>query len=773
MNLEHLNEKQRETVLMTEGTILVLAGAGSGKTGTMTHRMAYLLEKGVPQNRILAVTFTNKAAEEMRDRVEQLADDCSNMWICTFHSMCLKMLRVNCEKIGYTSNFVIYDTADQKTLAKNILKELQVDDKKYTPQYILGAIEKIKERGKLQLEEDSFDSDIQSQRIISSAYEMYEKELKKNNAMDFNDLLLNVLKLFKEAPDVLLHYQTRFQYIMVDEYQDTNMVQYKIIKNLAKGHNNLCVVGDDDQCIYEWRGADITNILNFEKDFPDTKVIKLEQNYRSCSNIINAAHSVINYNVDRKEKKLWTTKESGEKISYKRAVDEKEEAQYIAHQIALLKGDKKYSDFAVLYRMNAQSRNFEEAFTHVGIPYRVLSGTRYYDRKEIKDMMSYLRLLVNQKDDLAFRRIINEPKRGIGQKALEKISEYATKNGLSLFESISSDEVIETMTAKTKSAVIKFCETIKKCESEKDHIKVSELYDILLTDTEYLKMYADVNTVEAETRLQNLLEFKSVIIEYERETENPTIEELMEKLTLMTQVDNLDDSEDAVVLMTIHGAKGLEFPTVFLPGLEEGLFPGSRAHESETGIEEERRLCYVAITRAKEKLIITSAASRMLYGKTNYTRESQFLHEIDEKYLTGDKVYKGHGRPGVSTGEYYDGADRYSSYTGFRNNQSYSSYGGGFGGNNKISSDNTRAVGSTQKNYNPSAKSYSPFSVTHNKMQQNRNSQTVALSVGDRVSHIKFGDGTVSETTDKIVTVDFDNGEVKKLAIGIAPLTKI
>ncbi len=746
MNLDYLNEKQKETVLMTEGTVLVLAGAGSGKTGTMTHRMAYLLEKGVPQHRILAVTFTNKAAEEMRERVEKLSEDCSKMWICTFHSMCLKMLRVHSDRIGYSTNFVIYDTADQKTLAKNILKELQIDDKKYTPQYILGAIEKIKEQGKFNLEVESFDTDTQSQKIISSAYEMYEKELKKNNAMDFNDLLLNVLKLFKEAPDVLLQYQTRFQYIMVDEYQDTNMVQYKIIKNLAKGHNNLCVVGDDDQCIYEWRGADITNILNFEKDFPNTKVIKLEQNYRSSSNIINAAHSIINYNIGRKEKKLWTTKETGEKIYYKRAENEKDEAQFIMQQIALLKREKKYSDFAILYRMNAQSRTFEEAFTHAGIPYRVLSGTRYYDRKEIKDIMSYLRLVVNQKDDLAFRRIINEPKRGVGQKALEKISDYATVNGLSLFEAVTREEVIQTLTAKTRSSVEKFCELIKKCENDKDHIQIAEIYDYLITETGYLKMYMDVETVESETRVQNLLEFKSVISEYEKETENPTIDELMEKLTLMTQVDNLDASEDAVVLMTIHGAKGLEFHTVFLPGLEEGLFPGSRAHESETGIEEERRLCYVAITRAKERLIITSAASRMLYGKTNYTRESQFLHEIDDKYLTGDKLFKGQGRPGVYTGEYYDGADSHSRNSSFTNKQT---------------------------TYKVTSPNYNPFVSSFNKKQDPKTVQKDYLTTGDRVAHIKFGDGTVSETTDKVVTVEFDNGEIKKLAIGIAPLTKI
>ena len=749
MNLDRLNDKQREAATCIEGPLLILAGAGSGKTSTMTQRIAYMVEQGISPYNILAVTFTNKAAKEMRDRIEDLVGDTRGMWIMTFHAMCLRILKSHGDVIGYKSNFIIYDTQDQKTLIKNIIKELNVNDRDFKPQALLSSISKCKEKEITPKNYFDFYDDSMRNKVVQSVYDRYQRALRENNAMDFDDLLLNALRVFQQDEASLLEYQQRFKYIMVDEYQDTNTIQYKLIKMLSENHHNICVVGDDDQCIYQWRGADIRNILEFEKDFPETKVIKLEQNYRSVGNIISAAHSVIENNVTRKKKKLWTDKEDGEKITYHRASDEKDEADYVASEIDFLKGSSgitretpyKYSDFAILYRNNVQSRAFEAVFTRRGIPYRVLSGMRYYDRKEIKDMMAYMRLVVNPEDDLSLRRIINEPKRGVGAKTVEKIASFAVVRDESMFDALTSEEVLDTLPGKSYSKVKGMMETLVMCREERENLRISDIYDKLLVDTGYLEALEKSNTLEDESRIENLMEFKSAITDYEDQTENPTIEEFMESLTLMAEVDNHDENQDAVVLMTMHSAKGLEFPVVFMPGMEDGLFPGHRALDSLSGMEEERRLCYVGMTRAKERLFLTSAEVRMLYGKTEYTRESQFLREVDKKYLKGDGVFDRNGvsqagrnvaGPGVPTG----------SPDGFSKKKS----------------------------------GYRPFDALKEAKAQTKAKAKefdTEFLPGERVKHGKFGAGTVKAVTGKAVTVEFDSGETKKLAKGFAPLKKM
>ncbi|MBQ2747570.1 MAG: UvrD-helicase domain-containing protein, partial [Firmicutes bacterium] len=554
--LERLNDKQREAALHKEGPLLILAGAGSGKTSTMTCRITHLIEEGVSPYNILAVTFTNKAAREMRERVETLMEeisgngilkpDISSMWIQTFHSACLRILRVNAERLGYKNDFVVYDPQDQKTIVKNILKAQNIDEKKYTPAYLLSIISDCKNKSQSPEEYIAAYGEDFRTKIIYQVYKAYAAELKKNNAMDFDDLLLNAVKLFEQNEDVLLKYQNRFKYIMVDEYQDTNYIQYKFVALLAEDHQNICVVGDDDQCIYEWRGADIRNILDFERDFRNTKVIKLEQNYRSYGNILDAAHSVIEHNRGRKQKKLWTVKDAGEKIIYRRADDEKEEARFIAQEIYHLEGRSglSYSDFAVLYRTNAQSRVFEDAFSRADIPYRVLGGLRYYDRKEIKDIMAYMRLVQNSADDLSLVRIINEPKRGIGDKTVEKLRTLAGVRGESLFDTLCDEEILNSLPAKAVKSVGEMVKALKEYSDEKENLRVSDIYDGVLVKTGYLKALEDANTVEAESRIENILEFKTVIQEYEKDDPNLTLADFMERIALLAEVDNHNPDEN-------------------------------------------------------------------------------------------------------------------------------------------------------------------------------------------------------------------------------------
>lgn len=730
--LSKLNKQQREAAMYTEGPLLILAGAGSGKTSTMTHRIAYMIEElHINPYQILAVTFTNKAAGEMRDRVEALVGEGLNMWILTFHSACLRILRKHAEVLGYGTDFAVYDPTDQKTVVKNIIKELGLDPKKFKPAYFLGAISKCKEQKISPAEYQLENGDDYKEKCIYEVYFRYEKTLKKNNAMDFDDLLLNAVRLFEKDEAVLLEYQNRFRYIMVDEYQDTNMLQYQFVKMLAEAHDNICVVGDDDQCIYQWRGADIRNILEFEKDFKNAKVIKLEQNYRSTSNILDAAHSVIAHNRGRKPKKLWTEHEAGNKITYFRAENERDEAYFVAAEINRIKTiDHKYSDFAILYRTNAQSRTFEEALSNRGIPYRVLGGLRYYDRKEIKDMLCYMRLVQNHADDLALTRIINEPKRGIGGKTLEKLTALASVRQESLFETLLDEEVVSSFSAKASANIEKLAELIAMLSIEQSNMRISDLYDELLIKTGYLKDLEEQNTLEAESRIENLMEFKSVIYDYEKNDPNITLPEFMERIALLAEVDNHDADENAVVLMTMHSAKGLEFPFVFLPGLEDGLFPGWRAFDREDGLEEERRLCYVGITRAKERLWLTSAEMRTMYGKTDYTRESQFLREMDKKLLEGDAVFE-RKRKDPAEGAFSDGISR--------------------------------------------EKPFQPFDqLKYARQQTKRKVEALSGSFlpGDRVSHPKFGEGTVQAADARTVTVAFADG-TKKLAIGFAPIKKI
>ncbi len=744
MNLDHLNPEQRKAATHVDGPLLILAGAGSGKTATMTHRIAYLIEQGVSPYQILAVTFTNKAAGEMRERVEKLVGRCPGMWIMTFHAMSLRILREHCERIGYQHNFVVYDTIDQKTLIKTIMKEQNIDAKLYPQAYLSAAISKQKEhdvspREYLETEADNFRS-----KVIGSVYRAYQEQLKRNNAMDFDDLLVNALHVLRDNPDILADYQHRFRYILVDEYQDTNHIQYEIIRLLAKARQNLCVVGDDDQCIYQWRGADISNILNFEKDFPQARVIKLEQNYRSYGNILAAAHSVIRNNRGRKAKKLWTDKEAGDKIVYRRCDSDKEEAYYIAQEIDLLKnGQRTYDDFAILYRTNAQSRLFEDALKRRGIPYQILSGFSFYERKETKDMICYMRLVVNPADDLALKRVINEPKRGIGAVTLGKLEALARVHGLSLLDILSQDEISYSLPAKAQKAVGEMVRIIRLCAQEKENLRVSDIYDQLLVKSGYLKALEAENTQEAASRIENLMDFKSFIYDYEKEKEDTdekaTLEEFLEKVATNGDADKMEEGTGKVTLMTMHSAKGLEFPIVFLPGMEDGLFPGHRALDNENGMEEERRLCYVGMTRAREKLFLTGAAYRVLYGHGEYTRESTFLRELDKSLLdeAGDTVFTAGRRT-----------------------------------NNFLGVDTGSPDGFSEPAFRPYP-AYDPLKYARQAVRENTRSAGRSFTAGERVRHGKFGEGMVLEVDDKTVTVIFDSVGRKKLAKDIAPIEKL
>ncbi len=733
--LNKLNNEQRDAALYTEGPLLILAGAGSGKTSTMTHRIAYLIrEQKISPQKILAVTFTNKAAGEMRERVQELIGGNINMWILTFHAACLRILRLNANLLGYSNDFTVYDPTDQKTVVRACIKEQNVDEKSFSVQYVLSRISDAKEKAiSPERYGEKYGYDFR-EKIAGSLYAAYEQILKKNNAMDFDDLILRTVQIFERYPEVLAFYQEKFQYLMVDEYQDTNFLQYRFVRLLAEKHQNLCVVGDDDQCIYQWRGADIKNILDFEKDFKQAKVVKLEQNYRSHGNILDAAHSVIANNRGRKQKKLWTDKEKGEKINYYRASDEKDEARYISGEIERLKTKSlKYSDFAILYRTNAQSRTFEDSLIARDIPYRVLGGTRYYDRKEVKDIVSYMRLVQNTWDNVSLNRVINEPKRGIGEKTLEKLSTLATVRNVSIFDVLVDDEIVESLPAKATAGIREMVKAIREFSAEKENMKVSDIYDGLLVRTGYLKGLSEQNTIEAEGRIENLLEFKSVIYDYEHENPLLTLTEFLERVALMSDIDNHDADENAVTLMTLHSAKGLEFPVVFMPGMEDGLFPGWRSFDKPDGIEEERRLCYVGMTRAKERLILTSAEQRTLYGRTDYTRESQFIKEINKDLLESSGIKR------------------------------------------------TRGPSPSEAEARGSSTVFKPFE----QLRYIKEAQAAAkvtrdsgdISDGVRVKHAKFGEGLVISVQDKngnkTATIAFDSVGIKQLALDIAPLEKI
>ena len=635
--LEGLNDKQKEAVIETEGPCLVIAGAGSGKTKVLTHKIAYLIEKqGIKPWNILAITFTNKAANEMKERITNLiGENANDMWVGTFHSICVRILRRYIDRIGFNSDFVIFDTSDQKTLIKQCIKQMNLDDKIFTDRSVLAEISNAKNEMLTPMQYNLRTKGELRKQKIAEVYEMYQRKLKENNALDFDDIINYTIQILTENPDVLEYYSEKFKYVLVDEYQDTNKAQFTLITLLSGRYGNITVVGDNDQGIYSFRGADITNILNFERDFPGTKIIKLEQNYRSSKAILDAANAVIKHNEKKYEKNLWTDKEDGEKPTVARLDNEYEEANFAVEQINKLRREEyyKYSDFTVLYRMNAQSRSIEDIFRRENIPYKMIGGLKFYERKEIKDAIAYLRLIHNQADNLSLQRIINEPKRGIGQTSMEKIEKLATANNISMYEVIKNAEQYGLNKVFLNSR--EFINTIEELFSKKDEMLISELLKEVLNKTGYTKALKLENTAQAESRIENLDEFLTVAMEFEEENAENSLAEFLESITLSSDIDGMEETEDSVTLMTLHSAKGLEFPVVFLIGMEEGLFPSYRSIGEQRELEEERRLCYVGITRAKEYLYLTCAKQRTIFGSTSCNKISRFIEEIPKELLEG------------------------------------------------------------------------------------------------------------------------------------------
>ncbi|KIY23188.1 DNA helicase PcrA [Mesobacillus subterraneus] len=643
--LNSLNPEQQKAVKKVDGPLLLMAGAGSGKTRVLTHRIAYLMvEKGVNPYNILAITFTNKAAREMRDRIQKMMGGAADqIWISTFHSMCVRILRRDIDRLGYNRNFTILDSTDQQSVIKSILKDKNMDPKKFDPRAILGTISSAKNELITPEEYAKTAADYFSQKV-SDVYEEYQRRLRKNNALDFDDLIMTTITLFIRIPEVLEYYQRKFQYIHVDEYQDTNKAQYMLVKLLAQRFQNLCVVGDSDQSIYRWRGADITNILSFEKDYPRASVILLEQNYRSTKKILLAANMVIQNNMNRKPKNLWTENAEGNKIMYYRADSEHGEAQFVIGKIQeLLRQGRKLSDIAILYRTNAQSRVIEESFLKSNIDYLIVGGTKFYDRKEIKDILAYLRLISNPDDDISLQRIINVPKRAIGTTSIEKISNFTTMHDLSMFQALETIEMIG-LSPKAEKAAAEFRTLISHYTQQQEYLSVTELVEEILDKTGYRDMLKAEKSLESESRLENIEEFLSVTKSFEASSEDKSLVAFLTDLALVADIDRLDDDgkqkTDVITLMTLHSAKGLEFPVVFLIGMEEGVFPHSRSLMEENEMEEERRLAYVGITRAEEELFITNAQMRTLFGRTNMNQESRFIKEIPDE-LIEDAVPRG------------------------------------------------------------------------------------------------------------------------------------
>ncbi len=731
IDLSTLNNMQRKAVEQTEGPVLILAGAGSGKTTVLVNRIAYIIEtKNIRPYNIMAITFTNKAANEMKERVSKVIGDLSqDMWLCTFHSACVRILRSHIMLLGFDRDFVIYDSADTKTVLKECYKELDIDDKNYPIRSVISIISNAKDN--LQDAEtfkSIYSADYRMSRI-GEIYALYQKKLKSNNAIDFDDILFFAVKLLSENPEVLAKYQERFKYIMVDEYQDTNNAQYMLISMLASKHENICVVGDDDQSIYKFRGANIQNILNFEDTFDNTTVIKLEQNYRSTSTILDAANAVIHNNRERKDKSLWTENGTGDKIKLHVGYNERDEAIYISNEIEKYhQAGGSFCDVAILYRTNAQSRVIEDLLLRSAIPYKVVGGLRFYDRKEIKDIVAYLRLIHNPNDSLAFQRIINEPRRGIGKTTLDKIAEISQDFDLSSFEIARfANQYKELSRAAIK--LVEFCEMILSLKKSINTMSIKDFVEKVMNDTGYMAALITENTVEAKTRIDNLGEFLSAISEYEKNEEEPTLSGFLENVALISDLDGYDEDEETCVLMTIHSAKGLEFPVVFLSGMEEGLFPSARSMNTAEDLEEERRLCYVAITRAKKQLYITGAKSRTLYGQTTHQTNSRFLGEIPSEYLVPD-------------GETI--TDRATAKI------------------TQIPFAAKRIKG--ELFHKVSSVSSAP-------------SAEIDFSPGERIMHKKFGEGTVKAVQrfekDAMLEILFDSGETKRLMAAFAKLTKI
>ena len=761
MNLDMLNNEQREAVLHTEGPLLILAGAGSGKTRVLTHRTAYLIDEcGVNPYNIMAITFTNKAAGEMRERIDDMVSYGSeSIWVSTFHSTCVRILRRYIDRLGYDTNFTIYDADDQKTLMKDICKRLEIDTKIYKEKMFLSVISSAKDEMIGPIEFENRAAGDYTKRKQAQVYKEYQNALKQNNALDFDDLLFKTVELFKLDKEVLNAYQERFRYIMVDEYQDTNTVQFELIRLLAMKYKNLCVVGDDDQSIYKFRGANIYNILNFEKHFEDAKVIKLEQNYRSTQNILDAANAVIANNVSRKVKSLWTANGTGDKIDFEQLDSGYEEADYVARDIAgkIRRGEYTYKDCAVLYRTNAQSRLFEEKFINMNIPYKIVGGVNFYSRKEVKDLLSYLKTIDNARDDLAVRRIINVPKRGIGAASISKVQMYAQDRGMSFYSALSMAADVPGM-GKAEAKIRPFVEFIESMKAKAAIVSVSELLEEIIKETGYVSELEAEGTDEAQARIENIDELISKAVAYEESTDEPSLNGFLEEVSLVADIDNLDENSDYVVLMTLHSAKGLEFPNVYLAGMEDGLFPSYMSITSDDAnseIEEERRLAYVGITRAKEHLTITSARMRMIRGQTQYGKVSRFVKEIPNELLKGE-IYEPKGRD--------DDLTKVSTYqkakAAFKTTPTY--------GTEYATSFNTKKT-------KPPV--YTPVSNQKSFASETTSGTSLSYVVGDRVRHIKFGDGEVMAIVeggrDFEVTVDFDKVGTKKMFASFAKLKKI
>ena len=737
-----LNEQQKEAVLHTEGPLLILAGAGSGKTRVLTHRIAYLIEKqGVNPWNILAITFTNKAAGEMRERVDKLGGfGAESIWVSTFHSTCVRILRRHIDLLGYDNNFTIYDSDDQKTLMKDVCKLLQIDTKIFKERALLGTISHAKdelitpEEFRIRAEGDF------SQKKIAEVYEEYEKQLRANNALDFDDLLVKTVQLFQTQADVLEYYQERFRYIMVDEYQDTNTVQFELIRLLASKYRNLCVVGDDDQSIYKFRGANIKNILNFEHVFEDAKVIKLEQNYRSTSNILNAANAVIRNNRGRKDKTLWTDNGDGEKLEFRQFDTAYDEAEYIVGDIRehVDRGECTYNDNAILYRTNAQSRIFEEKFVTANIPYKIVGGVNFYARREIKDLLSYLKTVDNGQDDLAVRRIINVPKRGIGLTSINRVQEYAVRHEVGFYEALRAVDLIPNI-GRGASKLESFVALIEHFKTDAQEMSISGLMKEIIEETGYVESLEAEDSEEAEARIENIDELMSKIVAYEDACEEmnepPTLSGFLEEVALVADIDSLDENSDYVVLMTLHSAKGLEFPHVYLAGLEDGIFPSymTITADDPEEVEEERRLCYVGITRAEKALTLTCARRRMIRGETQYNKMSRFLKEIPMELLSTGAVFEKEKEEPAKQAAYMQArqAFRTKAFTAPKPARQFGTPAGDGPG----------------------------------------------YGVGDRVRHMKFGEGTVTAIVeggrDYEVTVDFDGPGTKKMFATFARLQKV
>ena len=764
--LQGLNDKQYEAVIETEGPVLVIAGAGSGKTKVLTHKIAYIIQgkKAFPWQ-ILAITFTNKAANEMKERVLNLiGEDAKDLWMGTFHSICVRILRNHIEKIGFNSSFIIFDMTDQKSLIKKCLKELQIDEKQFSEKSVQYEISNAKNE---MLDPDQYrlraQGDFRKEKI-AEVYSLYQKRLKENNSIDFDDIINFTIKIFNENPEVLNYYSSKFKYILVDEYQDTNKSQFTLVKMLAEINKNITVVGDNDQGIYSFRGADIANILNFEKDFKGTKIIKLEQNYRCTGNILKAANSIIKNNETKYEKKLWTENTEGRLPKIYSAENEYDEASFIAEQIEHLKREDKheYNDFAVLYRMNTQSRAIEDILRREAIPYKIFGGLKFYERKEIKDIISYLRLIQNTSDNLSLTRIINEPKRGIGKTSLDKITDLAIQNETSMYEIIKEADQYGLNRVFLNSR--EFIDFIESARIKKETLSISEFIKYVLKKSGYLKSLEDENTIEAENRIENLEEFLNVAIEFEKEEAENTLQEFLESITLSSDIDNMEDTDNAVTLMTLHSAKGLEFPVVFLVGMEEGIFPSFRSMEEPKEVEEERRLCYVGVTRAKENLFLTCSKMRTMFGSTSYNLPSRFLDEIPVELLDG-----------------YE--DAFESSKMKKSSSKDSNFEWKYG-NNKSSKINSYNIKDKIDSGFVAASSIFGQKVSFGRSAENflsnlGNNKSKEINIsefeeGIRVSHKKFGEGTIVKTEpegdDLKVDINFDKVGHKRLMAKFARL---